>query len=30
VHPSNEAAIRLYRGLGFYEVGRVGSRWLKS
>lgn len=30
VHPTNVAAIRLYRSLGFYEVGRVGSRWLKS
>jgi len=28
VHADNHAALRLYRSLGFYEVGRVRSVWL--
>lgn len=28
VHADNLAALRLYRSLGFYEVGRVRSVWL--
>lgn len=30
VNPDNTAALRLYRSLGFYEVGRVRTAWLRS
>lgn len=30
VNADNEAALGLYRGLGFYEVGRVGTAWLRT
>jgi len=30
VHATNTPAVRLYRSLGFYEVGRVRSVWLAA